>query len=274
MNKNQRFFNYLKGNLKKIMTYKLWLVILAVAFCICLDTWNQIPFLWESERGGMTVYYYIVNSLIFGGQYVPYVIPVLSTLAGTTEYCMEHASGMEGYIVARLESRRSYALVKIITSLAGAVFVVLAGIALFIGAASLFQPLYSSEADAEAMGFPYFSFLKQGSGIGYFWIVLYLMALNTILWDMMALVCSAYFRNKYITIASPMLFSYFINRILTMLQIPDEYRLDYWLCAGRSCGSDVKTLWYTTLSVLLIGVFCGVLFVRKVKGGGKEEENE
>ena len=62
MNKTQRFLNYLKGNLKNMVTIKLLFVVLAVAFCICLDTWNQLPFLWEAERGSLTVYYYIFNS--------------------------------------------------------------------------------------------------------------------------------------------------------------------------------------------------------------------
>lgn len=273
MNKSQRFFNYLKGNLKKNITIKLLFVVLAVAFCICLDTWNQLPFLWKGERGSLTVYYYIFNSFTYGGQYVPYIIPVLSTLIGTTEYCMEHVCEMEGFIVARLESRSAYAIVKIIISLVGAVFVVVGGMSLFIAIAYTFQPLYSTEFDMEASGFPYFSFLIRNQGIGYFLIILYLAALSTILWNMIALLCSAYFHNKYITITSPILFSYFLNRVLTMLQIPAEYRLDYWLYARYNCGDDVSTLLYTTIAVVGISCFCGILFVKKVKHSGEERKN-
>lgn len=273
MNKTQRFLNYLKGNLKNMVTIKLLFVVLAVAFCICLDTWNQLPFLWEAERGSLTVYYYIFNSFVYGGQYVPYVIPVLSTLIGTTEYCVEHGCGIEGVIVARLGSRSAYAIVKVITSLVGAVFAVLAGMSLFIAIAHMFQPLYSTEFDMEASGFPYYSFLVSNQGIGYFLIILYLAALSAILWNMTALLCSAYFHNKYITITSPMLFSYFLNRVLTLFKIPDEYRLDYWLYARYSSGNDVRMLLYITVVVFVISGICGIFFVKKVKHSGEEQKN-
>lgn len=274
MNKCQRFFNYLKGNITKMITIKLLFVILAVAFCICLDTWNQIPFLWQTERGNLTVYYYIFNSFTYGGQYVPYVIPVLSTLIGTTEYCVEHICDMEKFIVARLESRSAYAIVKIITSLLGAVFVVVGGMSLFIVVAYMFQPLYSDDFNMEVVGLPYSSFLINNKEITYFIIILYLAALSTILWNMIALLCSAYFQNKYITIISPMLFSYFLNRVLNLLQIPLEYRLDYWLYARYNCGGDAHTLVYVTIAVIAISCFCGILFVKKLKHSGEERKNE
>lgn len=235
---------------------------------------ESIPLLWEWERGSVPVYYYIFNSFTYGGQYVPYVIPVLSTLIATTEYCTEHTCDVEGFIVARLESRRAYALVKIITSLTGAVFAVVAGISLFIVAAALLQPLYIRDLDMEASGFPYFSFLKSNQGIGYFLIILYLASLSAILWNMIALLCSACFHNKYITITGPMLFSYLLNRVLTKLQVPGEYRLDYWLYARDSMGNDIKTLLYTSIMVAVISSICGVLFMRRVKGSKEEQKNE
>lgn len=145
------------------------------------------------------------------------------------------------------------------------------GFFLFIVAANQFQPLYLSEYDPESSGFPYFRALSTGNGVDYFLIILYLVFLNGVLWNAIALLCSAYFKNVYVTIASPLLLSFFLGRIYSFFRIPDELRMDYWLSARIGFVSDEVTLILSTLSVLVIVGICSWFFIRKVnlQNGGK-----
>lgn len=271
MNKRRKILYYLSGSFHQILSHRTGILIVAIAFCICLDTWSQLPFLWTGDRNSITVYYYIFNSLTFGGQYVPYLVPMLSVAVYTISYYKESSTGMDAFIIGRLGSRRKYAVSKLVTaSLSGGVISVL-GFLLFIVAANQFQPLYINEYDMEASGFPYFKALSTGNGVDYFIIILYLVFLNTVLWNTIALLCSAYFKNVYVTIASPLLLSYFLNRIYTYLQTPGELRMDFWLSARIVYVSDKVTLMLSTLSVLFIVGICSWVFIRKVnmQNGGK-----
>jgi hypothetical protein len=271
MNKRSKILYYLSGSFRQTLSYRTLIIIIAIAFCICLDTWNQLPFLWTGDRNSIAVYYYIFNSLTFGGQYVPYLVPMLSVAVYTISYYKENSTEMDAFIIGRLGSRRKYAVSKLITSsISGGVISVM-GFLLFILAANRFQPLYTSEFDMEASGFPYFRVLSSGNGVGYFLIIFYLTFLSAVLWNTIALLCSAYFKNLYVTIASPLLLAYFLSRIYTYLQIPDELRMDFWLSARIVYVSDKITLMLSTLSVLLIVGICSWFFIRKVnlQNGGK-----
>jgi hypothetical protein len=271
MNKKSKMLYYLSGSFRQILSYRTGIIIVAIAFCICLDTWNQLPFLWTCDRNSMTVYYYIFNSLTFGGHYVPFLVPMLSVATYTISYYKESSTEMDAFIIGRLGSQRKYAASKLITSsISGGVISVM-GFLLFILVANRFQPLYTSEFDMEASGFPYFKALSTGNGVDYFIIILYLIFLNTVLWNTIALLCSAYFKNLYVTIASPLLLSYFLSRIYTYLRIPGELRMDYWLSARIVYVSDKVTLMLSTLSVLCIVGICSWVFIRKVnlQNGGK-----
>lgn len=271
MSNRLKFWNYLKANISVTASVRVLAVILGIAFCICLDTWNQIPFLWKAERGAITVYYYIFNSFTYGGQYVPYLVPALAAIIGTTNYCKEHKSGADSYLIGRLGSYGKYAGAKIIVSLFWSVVVTVSGIFVFIAAASCMQPLYNTDFNMETQGFPYFALLTKYGGIGYFAVILYLAALQAILWNMAALLCSAYFENIYVTIACPLLLSYFIGRIMTYFHVSNELRVDYWLSARSCYGSDGKTLFFSSIVVLIVSVLCAFLFIRKIgrqKWGG------
>lgn len=274
MSSRTRFWNFIKENVSITASVKILPVVLGIAFCICLDTWNQLPFLWNSERGRVPVYYYIFNSFTYGGQFVPYLIPALSAIIGTTNYCREHKSGADLYLIGHMGSCRRYALSKIILSVFWSVTVTVTGILLFIAIASCLQPLYSTDFNLETQAFPYFTLLIHHGGIGYFAVILYLSALQAILWNMLALLCSAYFKNIYITIACPLLFSYLLGRIMIYFNVPNDYRIDFWLCARSSYQSDSKTLVLCTLTVLAVSVFCSILFIRKINFQKQKEKGE
>lgn len=115
-NKKRKILYYLRGSFRQTISYRTGIIIVAIAFCICLDTWNDLPFLWKGVRSSITVYYYIVNSLEYGGEYVPYLVPMLSVAAYTISYYKENSTGMDVFVIGRLGSRRKYAVSKLITS--------------------------------------------------------------------------------------------------------------------------------------------------------------
>lgn len=273
MNSKTNFWNFIKASISITASAKIFAVILGIAFCICLDTWNQLPFLWNSQRGKVTVYYYIFNSFTFGGQFVPYLIPALSAVIGTTNYCREHKNEADLYIIGHMGNYRRYAVSKIILSIFWSVSVTIAGLLLFICVASFLQPLYSSDFNAETQALPYFRLLTSQSGIGYFMVILYLAALQAVLWNIPALLCSAYFNNIYITIACPLFLSYFLGRIMIYFHIPAEYRIDFWLSARSNYKSDGTTLLLCTFTVLIISIVCSMLFIRKVSQQKRGNDN-
>ncbi len=266
MNKIKVLKRYFIGEVvHKFLSCKLILAVIGVAFCICLDTWNQIPFLWNCERGDITGYYYFWNSYCYGGQYLPYFALSLSTVIGTVDYCNEHKSGVEVYVIQKIGNIRNYAYSKAFFTFASCVFIYLAGMILFLIFSSLFQPFYDAAMDSETQGFPYYNFLKYGNGILYFIILLYLALLRTTLWNMLSLLCSAYFKNKYITIAFPMLAAYAFRRFLAIIKIDSNLRLDMLLSGMTVFISDAITLCICSITVLLISLLCMKYFVKKVE---------
>lgn len=273
MNSRKNSLHYIGGCIHQAISYKTILVILGIAFCICLDTWNQLPFLFK-DVSGISVYYYIVNSLIYGGHYVPYVVPMLSVLVFTTSYCKEMNNGMDFLIVGRLGSIEKYAGIKVLTSSVGGGIISMLGFMLFVFGAGLFKPLYDTSVNQEASGFPYFQELLIHKGIGYFMIIFYLVFLSGMLWNSLALLCSAYLKNMYATVASPLLIYYILQRIYSYLGVPREWRLDCWLNGISTCISEKMTLLVSTLTVCTIILFASILFWNKIKQqmeGGKND---
>lgn len=261
---NKYMLNYIIGSIKQALTPKIILVILGIILCICLDTWNQIPFLWSANDSSIDVRYYWFNSYGFGGVYSPSFMPMLVVSIYATSYCKEFLSHNDRLIIGRLGCKK-YGISKIIVNaLISGITVSLAG-SLFILFASFFKPLYNANRDIEAVGFPYFKFLKLGNGILYFIIALYLAFLMGILWSTISLMVSSFITNSYIVIATPFLFSFIISRIYVVLQTPVQFRLDYWLAGLSGYHSDETTLLLCSMTVLVIIITCSIIFCKQIE---------
>jgi hypothetical protein len=264
MGSKHKMMNYILGSLRQVLSTRLIFIILGIAFSICLDTWDQIPFLWKAEDTAIDVRYYWFNSYNYGGVYSPCFMPMLVVAVYATSYCKEYLSKMDCLLIGRIGCIK-YGMSKIVVTLFSSGMTVCLGGGLFILIASLFKPLYNSNRDAEAIGFPYFKYLKLGNGLAYFIIVLYLAFLIGVLWSIVALTVSAFITNSYIIIATPFLFSFFLSRIYVLLQTPNHLRLDYWLYGLSRFSSDEMTLLLSTIMVILIVIICSIIFCKQIE---------
>ncbi len=258
-NRNKKL-HYVAGCFRQTVSIKSLFLIMGVSMCICLDTWNQIPFLW-SEQSTITAYYYLFNSITYGGTYMPYLMPVFAACAYAVSYVKETSGGMKPYLVGRI-GYGGYAAGKIVVSTVSGGLTAAMGIIVFCVVVGYFKPLYEWEEGVNAL---YYSQPDSAHGIIYIGILIYLTMLSGMLWSMVSLFCSSYFENIYIAIASPLLCSYLLTRIYVYLDIPNAYRLDYWLSGRDGVGSDKELLIWTTCRVLLIIMIMAFLFYRRIK---------
>ncbi len=261
--------HYIKSCFGQAFSLKLVMLIVAVAFCICLDTWNQIPYLW-SGQASIDVYYYLFNSITYGGTYMPYLMPVLAATVYAVSYSKESSCGIRDYVIGRLGYGR-YAFSKAFVSIVCGGITAALGVLFFCVYANYFQPIYIYE---EGVNVLYYTQPSTENGIWYIVILIYLTMLSGMLWSMVALLVSAYFENIYVTIASPLLISYMLARVYVLLGIDGKYRLDYWLSGRAGIGTDEESLCVITIFTIGLIVFLAILFYRKMKmqmAGGKYE---
>jgi hypothetical protein len=234
-----------------------------VALCIVLDTLNQIPFLWN-KRGTICTYYYIFNSLTFGGHYVPYCVPVLAAAAYSVSAYQEIETSICGYIVQRV-GLFHYVIVKGAVSAVSSAIVCSGGMLIFTAWSMLFQPFYTHEFDDEAMQFPYYTSLSSGKGLKYLLIILLLLSMSGVMWSLIAMLCSIYFNNMYLTIACPLFFGYMFTRIMVFLRVPDCFRLDQMLHARAVLFSEKVTICFCIVLTIVISSISMYLFYNRLK---------
>lgn len=239
------------------------IVIIGTVMCICLDTLNQIPFLWTA-KDVLDVHYYWFNSFVFGGFYSVYVVPVLAAIPYALSYCNEYQFGVCNQKLSRV-STKIYCISKVMNSILIGGFSVAAGGITFICFANYFVPLINSDRLLENIGMPYFDLLQQGNGILFFVATVFLLFLTGSLWSLIALVTSAYVPNKYVVISAPLIFSFFFTRLNIILKIPDTHRLDLWLRGRSIIENDSTTLITSGIMVTLLSVLLGIIFYKKVK---------
>lgn len=165
------------------------LMCICICGCICIDNLDAIPYLFN-KNSNITVCYYIVNSMIFGGQLLPYFGGVFSSGVLAAENCKERLSGMNVYVIGRMGERK-YSLFRTAYTCIGGAAVYAGGMFIFAVCAGSFVPFYSNAFDPEMSAFPYFSFLAYKNGIGYLCIILYLMALSGAFFGAVAMACDA-----------------------------------------------------------------------------------
>lgn len=273
MGNNRKTISYIEGCLKQAFSWRILILIIGVSSCICLDNGNTIALIWHKESSVM-VYNYIMNSVIYAGSYIPYLAPVLAACGYASSYCREYDCGMSELFIGRMGCF-PYSLAKIITSALYGGMIYSLGIALFVIVVGTKIPLYVKEWSSGEDCFPFYNFLAEDKVLTFYMVIFYLTFLSGILWSVVALTVSAYIRNIYVTVASPLLFSFLLGRIYVFLGVDEKYRLDLWLSGRSAMSSDSLSLLIESSIVLLILVGCSLLFIRKVKinfGGSRNEE--
>ncbi len=239
-----------------------------VVLCIFLDTWNQLPFLWN---GRADVNYYWFNSFSFGGFYSVYIIPMLSCIPYAASFCEEYRSNMITVLVSKINIK-TYCISKVITTAVSGGLSLAAGGIFFIFLASRFTDLINERTLIESQGLPYYALMKSGNGISFFIVAVFLLFLSGVLWSSIALLVSSYVCNRYIIFVTPFISSFFLTRLNVILNVPAIFRLDLLLHARSSFGTDMETIFITTLMILVLVIASGFLFCKRAKRLIKNEQ--
>ncbi|MGN0485402.1 MAG: hypothetical protein ACI4HI_17830 [Lachnospiraceae bacterium] len=255
---NNTSWNYFKESLRRCISWKYLILLFACAACYIPDVWGYFTMIFSEERrDAFCVQYMVFNSWTFGGHCVGNIMPMLTTMAATITYCKEKNAGIDTYLIGRIGNRLQYAKVKACNSVLMGGLTAFLGSLLFVALMSCRIPLITAENLTEMKGLPFSAALGTGNGIGYFIAVFYLLALHCMLCNMAALCVSVYVPNPYMVIATPILLSYGWTRLMVLLDVPMEWRLNLWLSSRTTVGEhgDICTLIVTTIVVLcLLGI--------------------
>jgi len=264
MENNRRLLRMIGWGTKIAIKEGFLLVAIGVVICVCLDTWNQIPFLWTS-KDSVGVLYYWFNAFSWGGFYSIYIIPMLSCIPYATSFCEEYNSNMVNVLVSKTNIRMYCASKVITTAISGGVSLAMGG-SLFVFLASRLTILVDKNTLMEYQGLPYYTFIQEGSGIKYFVVAIFLLFLSGVLWSSTGLLVSAYIRDSYVVFVAPFIASFFLVRINDILKVPVYLRLNLLLHARSTLGTDMQTILMISLTILIIVIIFGFLFYRKVRG--------
>lgn len=269
MENSKKMLRLLVWGLRFAAKEGLFATALGVVLCICLDTWDQVPFLWTSDDA-VDVFYYWFNAFVFGGFYSVFVTPMLSCIPYAASFCEEYNSNMLRTLIAKMDTK-TYCIAKsIVTALSGGMSLA-AGGSIFVLGASFFTELVNKNKLSEYNGLPYYKYIQDGNGIKYFAAVIFLLYLSGMLWSSVALLVSAYTQNRYVVFAAPLLFSFFLVRLNVFLGLPDYMCMNLLLQARSMIGSEERTLFVTAMIIILFVAIIGFLFYRKVKRVIKDE---
>lgn len=272
MENSKKHFVFAKECFKQAFSYKWILLGIGIMTCICLDNWGQIPLVVKPDAK-IPVYSYIMNSIIYGGTYYPYLAPVLAASAYSISYCREYNCGISELLIGRMGYRK-YSSVKMAVSVAAGGCTLALGVILFTIFAGIFKPLFSADFLESAQVFPYFSLIEKNQIYLFYSILVYLAFLTGALWSAVSLFVSSYVKNLYVTVTAPLFISFFVTRIYSIFEVDEQFRLDYWLLARSSLKSDIHTILILTVTVCILIIICFCGFLKKVKLNFMERGND
>lgn len=254
--------NYLGVSIWEMLKSPIILYIFLVPLCICLDTWNQVPFLLKG-RGTMDVYYYLFNSITYGGVFSPYLVPILSVLPYGCSYFVEKSANIRDYIIGRT-GKGLYVFNKWLLGILGGAVVPWAGVMLFSGILSILVDVCDESSVVEGFGFPYYQALVEGSGMKYVLIVAGLQAMQGIIFTMFTQIVSLYVDNVYSIVVTPLLIKFVVVQTGRVFRIPDEWRIDFWFSARSTIRSDSMTLFACLILTVGISVLSAICCNAKI----------
>lgn len=263
MENNKKLFRLLKTGFKTALKEGFLVVVIGVVICICLDTWDQIPFLWTANEA-VDVFYYWFNAFSFGGFYSVFVISMLACVPYAARFCEEYNGNILRTLVSKTNTKTYCIAQGIITAVSGGLSLA-AGGTVFVYGASFFTELVNKNKLNEYNGLPYYKYIQESSGIKYFLAVIFLLYLAGMLWSSIALLVSGYIRNRYVVFVAPLIVSFFLTRLNVLLKLPDYMCLNLLLQGRSMIGTEVNTLFITAIIVIFIVIVINILFYKKVE---------
>lgn len=210
--------------------YVLWhskfiLLPLAVPALIIMD--SLIDLEQTLRYGAESVFYYYHQSIMFGGLFGPYLIPMLCALPYAASFAEERGSGMWRPALAR-GGRRGYFVSKVLTSTLSGGYVYAMGIVLLASLLSIKIPLIGSEDLFFLEGF-YYGELALGRPMAYFAVATAYAFMSGAIYGAFAMAASSYTTSKSAVIASPFVLAFASVRVSVIMGIDPQFRPGMWL---------------------------------------------
>ncbi|MCM1499555.1 MAG: hypothetical protein NC124_13905 [Clostridium sp.] len=248
---------------KKKIVLNYILAVCLISVCIPLDSIDVFVAGLKNPESMVDAQYFWLNSITYAGIYGGYFISVLAALPFTDCFCQEYQQGILRYVVARMGNFR-YVIRNFEKAFLYGAAASCGGGFLFLLGSSGVCDLFDEKRFVEITFLP-FSGLLSESPVLYFAVMLYLLFLAGGLWSCVGYCFSVYVPVRHLVYLFPFVASFVLTRVNTILQLPEQWRIDFMLC-GRSGPNDALVyLIVLSVIVLLMICFCVCLFYKKLK---------
>ena len=242
---------------------KLLIGIILTCFCIPIDSIDIFISSFINNQVLTDVHYYWFNSLIFAGVYGSSFICILSTVVYSDMFCREYDSGIWRYVIVRT-GKLKYVVQGFLKAFFGGGITLCGGGLLFLLMTCPIFPVFDVNRYGEISILPFSHILKTSPGL-YFLIMLFLLFLTGGLWSCVSFCFSVYVPVKKMVYLFPFIVRFIMGRIMVIFKIPNEWRFDFMLCGRSGPQNELAYIAIVMIGVLLVVLFCGCLFYKKVK---------
>lgn len=232
------------------------LVFLLIPICLPMDTIVDWQWLFESER--LSVFYFYFHAVQFGGLFGRHFVSIFCAVPFCLSFVDEYKSGMSCYLYHRSRAPRAYLFAKHIVSVVTGGCIMALGMAMFFIILSAFVPLVHENDILESLS--YYPLLVLDEGQLYFICAVYFAFLSGALYAAVACVVSAFIPNRYITAASPMIFSFFLSQCSLFPNSTFLFYLSRLISMRMQVGSVAMSIACTSLIVLWSVAALGIIF--------------
>ena len=250
----------LRSEFKRARSLRL-LVFLFIPVCLPMDTIVDWQWLFESKR--LSVFYFYFHAVQFGGLFGRHFVSMFCAMPFCLSFVDEYKAGMSSYLYQKSRAPRAYLFAKHIVSVVTGGCVMALGTALFFAILSAFVPLVHENDILESLA--YYPLLVLDEGQSYFICAVYFAFLSGALYAAVACVVSAFIPNRYITAASPMVFSFFLAQCSISENSMFLFYLSRLISMRMRIGSIALSMMCTTFIVLGIVIALGIVFVWRAK---------
>lgn len=250
-------------NRKKRIFMKCVLAAFLIGICIPLDSIDIFMMAVKNPKNMVDSQYFWLNSIIYGGIYGGYFISVLSALPFADSFCQEYQQGIWRYIVARTGNLR-YVIRNVKSAFLYGAVTSCGGGGLFLLCTRGICNLFDKSRYIEVDFLPFSDFLLEKPEL-YFLAMLYLLFLTGGLWSCAGYCFSVYVPVRHLVYLFPFVASFVLTRVNTMLQIPEQWRMDFLLCGRSGPKQPLVYLILVSVIVILVVCLCAYLFNKKLK---------
>lgn len=206
---------------------------------------------------------HILNRAATSSLNFSYLIMILGAVGYAWSYLSDRETGFALQAISRVGAGR-WAAAKYLAVVLGAFAAAALAVCLFGAMLSVIgTPRLEQEFDFGPEE-PYMSYFIEGSGLRYVLIRALVTGLSSAFAGALAIVCSAFLKNRYVTMITPLLLYLSVNTLAELLNT-DTSLSWYALLFTETRPTPAASLTHACLSLLALTAICGGVFVWKVR---------